>query len=71
MLDKFSWELVLVIISYLLVLPAIISTGYDFHGNATEDALLESPGAASPSTDLACKKGNSNEVILNIIETSP
>jgi hypothetical protein len=47
-----------------------MSTGVAFHGNATEDALLENPGAASPRTGLACEKGTSNEVILNIIETS-
>ncbi len=60
-----------VIISCLLVLPVIVSTAvHAFHGNATEDALLESPEAASPSTGLACEKGTSNKVILNIIETS-
>lgn len=57
-------------IFYFLVLPSIISTGYAFHGNATEDALLKSPGATSPSTSLDCEKGNSNEVIPNIIESS-
>ena len=71
MLGNLGWIVVLVIISYLLVLPTIVTAGVQaFHGNATEDALLESPGAASPTTGLACEKGTSNEVTLNIIETS-
>jgi hypothetical protein len=43
---------------------------YAFHGNATEDALLESPGTTSPSTDLACEVGTDNEAVLNIVNTS-
>ncbi len=66
-----GWEVVPVIILYLLVLSTNVSTeAYAFHGNATEDALLESPGAKSPSTGLACEVGTSNEVILNIEKTS-
>jgi hypothetical protein len=66
-----GWEVVPVIILYLLVLSTNVSTeAYAFHGNATEDALLESPGATSPSTGLACEEGTSNEVILNIEKTS-
>jgi hypothetical protein len=66
-----GWEVVPVIILYLLVLSTNVSTeAYAFHGNATEDALLESPGATSPSTGLACEVGTSNEVILNIEKTS-
>jgi hypothetical protein len=71
MIGKIGLELVPVVISYLLILPTIVSTGvHAFHGNATEDALLESPRAASPSTGLACENGTSNEVVLNIIDTS-
>jgi hypothetical protein len=66
-----GWEVLPVIILYLLVLSTNMSTeAYAFHGNATEDALLESPGATSPSTGLACEVGTSNEVILNIEKTS-
>jgi hypothetical protein len=67
-----GWEVVPVIILYsLLALSTNVSTeAYAFHGNATEDALLESPGATSPSTGLACEVGTSNEVILNIEKTS-
>jgi hypothetical protein len=43
---------------------------YAFHGNATEDALLESLGTASSSTGLVCEEGSDNEAVLNIVETS-
>jgi hypothetical protein len=61
MSGNLGWEAVPLILSYLLVLPTVLSTGvHAFHGNATEDALLEIPGAASTSTGLACEKGTAN-----------
>jgi hypothetical protein len=69
--DHVSWEVVLIIFSCLLVLSTNMFTEvYAFHGNATEDALLESPGTTSPSTDLACEVGTDNEAVLNIVNTS-
>jgi hypothetical protein len=66
-----TWSVVPVLIFCLLVFATNTSTEvYTFHGNATEDALLESPGATSPSTGLACDEGTSNEAILNIVKTS-
>src|SRR5215207_548650 len=66
-----SLESVSVIVFNLLIISTSVSTEvYAFHGNATEDALLESPGSTSPSTSLACELGTDNEIILNIVKTS-
>jgi hypothetical protein len=60
--QSFSFIVVVIIIYYLFVLLTDASTGvYGFHGNATEEALLESPGIISPSTGLACEEGADNE----------
>ena len=62
---------VVIIVSCFLTLSIYTATlAYAFHGNATEDALLENPGASSPSTGLACESGTNNAVVLNIIKTS-
>lgn len=71
MLNHLSWEVFLVIIFYLIVLSTNIFTEVSaFHGNATEDALLENSGTTSSSTNLVCEEGTSNESVLSIVKTS-
>jgi hypothetical protein len=59
-----------IIITLLITSMPAATLAAAFHGNATEDALLDSPGTASPSTGLACEEGTDNEVILDIVKTS-
>jgi hypothetical protein len=55
---------------FLFLSTYTATTAYAFHGNATEDALLESPGASSTTTGLVCDSGTDNEAVLNITKTS-
>jgi hypothetical protein len=60
----------IIVPSFLILSMSTITIAYAFHGNATEDALLDRPIAPSSSTGLACEIGTDNEAVLNIIKTS-